>query len=194
MPRNWHQRGTRVPDGKRPPIRGDRPSRGEQVCRRRVSGLLSFLSLPHPCACPPQPTTSGLPWPIPCATLSLPPAASSTPLVQHRVSTEIQSSRTISVRNFSRIETEKRRPIKAGQLDFQSTLSVQLRQGVRIARSPTGVFVTVVPRPTAACSSLLLRPAIGQVRSGQVRYITRPKSRTVRVTRQLGQPPKYRRV
>ena len=31
-------------------------------------------------------------------------------------------------------------------------------------------------------------------RSGQVRYITRPKSRTVRVTRQLGQPPKYRRV
>ena len=34
----------------------------------------------------------------------------------------------------------------------------------------------------------------GQVRSGQVRYITRPKSETMRVTRQLGLPPRYRGV
>ncbi len=29
---------------------------------------------------------------------------------------------------------------------------------------------------------------------GQVRFITRPKSRTMRATRQLGLPPGYRRV
>ena len=33
-----------------------------------------------------------------------------------------------------------------------------------------------------------------QVRSGQVRYITRPKSEAMRVTRQLRLPPRDRRV
>ena len=43
-----------------------------------------------------------------------------------------------------------------------------------------------------------LRPPVhvhpeAQVRSGQVRFITRPKSRTVRATRQLMLPPKKNR-
>jgi hypothetical protein len=40
--------------------------------------------------------------------------------------------------------------------------------------------------------SLRLTRRSGQVRSGQVRYITRTKSETMRVTRQLGLPPRYR--
>ena len=36
--------------------------------------------------------------------------------------------------------------------------------------------------------------AVERIRSGQVRYITRPKSETMRVTRQLGLPPRYRGV
>jgi hypothetical protein len=40
----------------------------------------------------------------------------------------------------------------------------------------------------------LAMPAVAHARSGQVRCITRPKSEAMRVTRQLGLPPRNRRV
>ena len=44
-------------------------------------------------------------------------------------------------------------------------------------------------RPILHKSKMQSSDPPGQVRSGQVRYITRPKSRTMRVTRQLMLPP-----
>jgi hypothetical protein len=45
------------------------------------------------------------------------------------------------------------------------------------------------PLSSPSTPARLIPVRSGQVRSGQVRYITRPKSRTMRVTRQLMLPP-----
>ena len=82
------------------------------------------------------------------------------------------------------------------------TLTSGARRNGRRARD-AGRSCTWLPKlePTlvawTAVLALSLRvaaPSRDSVRSGQVRYITRPKSETKRVTRQLGLPPRYRGV
>jgi hypothetical protein len=68
----------------------------------------------------------------------------------------------------------------------------RLALAVTVARRPAGPGVA-----RAAGAAALLRVSVvhaqtrrsGQVMSGQVRFITRPKSRTMRATRQLVLPP-----
>ena len=48
--------------------------------------------------------------------------------------------------------------------------------------------------PFFVCQPIHFSGPVSQWQSGQVRYIARPKSATMRVTRKLGLPPRYRRV
>lgn len=100
----------------------------------------------------------------PCATLSLPPAASSTSSTPPGFSTEIQSD-SISVRNFSTTETENHRlAFKRHQLIIKRHC-----RSVGVERAPRTLPTRCVPRSSpirpSACPSFRPRPATARPRA-----------------------------
>ncbi len=83
-------------------------------------------------------------------------------------------------------ETSLRSKTAESPIAFPSVRAAAVhRSGSRIGDDPDGAVFganVAVNGCRCTCSNV-------QVRSGQVRYITRPKSRTMRVTRQLMLPP-----